>query len=1426
MNLNWLAKVGLLLMIFALTFSPLSASPAYALNAPTLIAPSNGATTTAQDTPPLAIPEFKWAAVDGATVYRLQVSSDIAFTTMALDVTTPNTTVTPTGAGSFSDGTWYWRVRVEAPAPVSNFSSTWSFTKQWATPSNAPSLIAPDNMATVVFYDQPIFSWGPVTGAARYKIQIYSSPGGWATSVYNTITLATTHQPPNKLTNGTYYWRVVPVDPGNRDGTPSSERSFTISYDAVPTLLEPSNFATPTFTPTFRWTAVRGAQYYRLQYTTDPSFGSGINQVDTKNTSFTPLMTLPNDVNYYWRVRAHSGDSISNWTASRTFIKKWYIKPVLLTPVNNYQHVRFPLFSWTPVPGASYYRVEISQFSGFSPMFDQGITSNTFFTPNWYVGTSSWFYWRVTPYDGNGNAGAVSNTSSYVSYYTSVAAHLVYPLYYYPPNTFAGYPTVTTNPYEDRTVALPIFIWNRIYVPALESNKGQVYAQAYRLQVSTDATFSTVNWAVDTENLVAAPTASNPFTPLANTNYYWRVRPLIGGSEVGQWSQIWKARFNPALGLPAQASPTLIRPTNGFEFAETTPLLEWFPISGATSYNVEISQDENFSTTVDVATVNNPVYAPTQSLAQRNLGDVNFGIYYWRVRQAPSGTWSETRRFQIAAQSQWQYLRTPGDIANQLQIGSDPAGDLSAPNADYDLVDLRASQSGSHWFFGFQVPSAPTRDITYAMYMDLDHAEGSGGTFDARGFTINTLSAYRPEYIIYVLQQTGVFSASKVYIYHWNGIDWDTVEVLDNIGGLLSKSGNYVEIQVPNTSIGYQDTTGSYTISLLSLPASSGQPQDSVPSNAGVPGGGTIARFSNVTERMNLSAPPNNAGVDPSTFSSVQPFIWDWSIVAPWSGAIMKAYLDPQFTTEVRNYFLNSDTAHFAQTTHAWEDDFTGDNTYYWRIQPRYRVGGELYNGAWSQGWRFERKGFIPQNLQTSVTFATPTFTWSMVEGAEAYDLQVDDDPNFGSPVINILTRQNSYTDYSTLANATYHWRVRARRYNNVVNNWTETQTFTLTLPTPSGLTHSPSGVVGAAPTLCWTPLLATNPAGEAVLAAWKYRVQVSTEPNFSNFYDGIDTEQSCWTPTRGFDDGQFYWRVAMIDGDNKAGSFSAYQTFTKQYPITTLVSPVNGASTGTTPTFIWTPVNGAAHYRFEVSQYSTFTPIYETITTDNTRWTPIFSYDTGKTYYWRVAILDNENRFGPFVGATIILGQDTAIFGDVPVGHWAKSYIEKLYLNGVTGGCSSNPLLYCPTTSVTRDQMAVFLLKGKYGTSYTPPAATGTVFSDVPSSYWAAAWIERLAAEGITGGCGGGKYCPTTVVTRDQMSVFLLRTLYGSSYTPPPATGIFTDVPVGYWADDWIEQLVAEGISSGCGGGKFCPTTVVTRDQMAVFIVGTFNLP
>jgi hypothetical protein len=181
--------------------------------------------------------------------------------------------------------------------------------------------------------------------------------------------------------------------------------------------------------------------------------------------------------------------------------------------------------------------------------------------------------------------------------------------------------------------------------------------------------------------------------------------------------------------------------------------------------------------------------------------------------------------------------------------------------------------------------------------------------------------------------------------------------------------------------------------------------------------------------------------------------------------------------------------------------------------------------------------------------------------------------------------------------------------------------------------------------------------------------------------------------------------------------------------------------------------------------------------------------------------------------------------FLDVPGGQQFHSYVVTLVSNGITAGVGFG--LYGVDQGTKRQQMAVFLLKAKYGLCYLPPACTG-VFPDVPCSLVFAPWIEALAAEGISTGCGGGLFCPDNLVTRRQMAIFLLKTKYGSSYLPPACAGVFDDVPCPTGpAVDFIERLAAEQITGGCSVTPplYCPDNSSTRGQMAAFIVKTFNL-
>ena len=182
--------------------------------------------------------------------------------------------------------------------------------------------------------------------------------------------------------------------------------------------------------------------------------------------------------------------------------------------------------------------------------------------------------------------------------------------------------------------------------------------------------------------------------------------------------------------------------------------------------------------------------------------------------------------------------------------------------------------------------------------------------------------------------------------------------------------------------------------------------------------------------------------------------------------------------------------------------------------------------------------------------------------------------------------------------------------------------------------------------------------------------------------------------------------------------------------------------------------------------------------------------------------------------------------FTDVSDTYWAKDYILRLYRAGVTDGCITTPMQYCPDNDVTRAQMAVFLLKSIYYPYRFQPPHTQPTFTDT-AGHWAADWIEALKNEGITEGYPDGTYRPDQGVTRAEMAVFLLRAEHGASYTPTAvAHSRFNDVPDEHWAKNWIEALADEGITAGYPDGGYHPDQIVTRAEMAVFLIRTFDLP
>src|SRR5690606_28766162 len=171
--------------------------------------------------------------------------------------------------------------------------------------------------------------------------------------------------------------------------------------------------------------------------------------------------------------------------------------------------------------------------------------------------------------------------------------------------------------------------------------------------------------------------------------------------------------------------------------------------------------------------------------------------------------------------------------------------------------------------------------------------------------------------------------------------------------------------------------------------------------------------------------------------------------------------------------------------------------------------------------------------------------------------------------------------------------------------------------------------------------------------------------------------------------------------------------------------------------------------------------------------------------------------------------------YADIAEGHLFEHEIEWLAANNITRGC--NPPdndRFCPMDSVTRGQMAAFIVR-----PLGLPETDGTDVVDDDHSIFEDD-IERLAAAGITRGCNppdNDRFCPEQPITRGQMAAFIVRAL---GLTETDGTD-FVDDDHSIFEDD-IERLAAAGITRGCNppdNDRFCPERPITREQMAAFL-------
>jgi fibronectin type 3 domain-containing protein len=384
----------------------------------------------------------------------------------------------------------------------------------------------------------------------------------------------------------------------------------------APSLLTPGRNVSGVAIPTdFLWGSSLGASFYRLQVSTNSSFSPTVYDSSGLTTTSQRVTTLVGSTTYYWRVYAANASGTSAWSEAPNYRSFTTVgvppppAPTLVSPANGSTGVSTsPTLSWNVSTGATSYRLQVSLSQNFtSTVYDQsGLTSTSQQVTG--LANNTPYYWRVNATNAGGTS-AWSEAPNYRSFTTGGVSAPPAPTLVSPANGATG---VSTS---------PTLSWN--------VSSG---ATSYQLQVSLNQSFSTTVYSQS-----GLTSTSQQVTGLTNnTPYYWRVNATNAGGT-SAWSEAPNYRSFTTVGVPPPPAPTLVSPANGSTGVSTSPTLSWNVSSGATSYQLQVSLNQSFSTTV---------YSQSglTSTSQQVTGLTNNTPYYWRVNATNAGgtsAWSE-----------------------------------------------------------------------------------------------------------------------------------------------------------------------------------------------------------------------------------------------------------------------------------------------------------------------------------------------------------------------------------------------------------------------------------------------------------------------------------------------------------------------------------------------------------------------------------------------------------------------------------------------------------------------------------------------------------------------------------------------------------------------------------------------------------------
>jgi hypothetical protein len=546
---------------------------------------------------------------------------------------------------------------------------------------SAPALNTPVDGATTS--SLPVFTWGGVSGAVKYEFQL-AGTSAFSPALVDLTTANRRAAVTTVLPNQTYYWRVRAVSSTGSNGPWAAARSFDYDWSDSASPQSPGDGDTITYPDPIllNWTSVPQAQKYEVDVSTDPSMQSSVSgfPVTTAATAYSPTSRLaPNT--YYWTVTPmdaenHLGAVSPTWS----FTWAWDVSTTLsVSDLDPSDEVYDPQFSWTAVPGAAYYQVEVNSdpnWASGSKVCCSGFSVSTSLTPTKLLPADT-YYWRVRPYDASNNPGAWTQFTD-----AGAAPQDTFTIAYDTDQTSTGgLASVQDLSMLDSSAGAvawsaggvstdtPIIGWDP--VPG---------ASHYEVNV-THYTSGSCDWTANSFTQWDDVTASTYWTPLGNG---WNsVKPFndAHNHSVAQDSiTSLTAGYDYCVRVRAERSTdtsnhtvygdwTYIGPSDGSDFAFTfsgypaggacspscssgylgsgdyllpanasanqrLPLFTWNPLSGKQSYFVIVATDPSFQNVVDYAFTKVPAYAPRTSTLSMTTYPDTASLFYWAVLPA------------------------------------------------------------------------------------------------------------------------------------------------------------------------------------------------------------------------------------------------------------------------------------------------------------------------------------------------------------------------------------------------------------------------------------------------------------------------------------------------------------------------------------------------------------------------------------------------------------------------------------------------------------------------------------------------------------------------------------------------------------------------------------------------------------------------